>query len=80
MFFFCCIFFLFGWGFFVCLLLFFLVCFMSEQQVNCISDPIGLDNCMCRHTEQEAADQTCLTYSQYTDTGPTSLSTRYVSK
>ena len=50
-------------------------CLMSQQQASVSQGRICSDNCMCCHTEVEAADQTFyLTQSQYTDTGPTSPS------
>ena len=57
----------------VCLLV---GCLTSQQQANVSQGRICSDNYMCCHTETEVADQTFyLTQSQYTDTGPTSLST-----
>ena len=48
----------------------------SQQHAGVSQGRICSDNCTCNLTDTEAADQTfCLTQSQYTDTGPTSLST-----
>ena len=47
----------------------------SQQHASVSQGRICTDNCTCCHTEIEAADLTYyLTRSQYTDTGPTSLS------
>ena len=50
----------------------------AEFGLQCTSVSQGRicsDNCICCHTEKEAADQACyLSQSQYTDTGPTSPS------
>ena len=57
---------------FVCL---FVGCLTSQQQASVSLGRICSDNFTCCHTEIEVADQTFhLTQSQYTDTGPTSLS------
>ena len=56
----------------VCLLVGFL---MSEQHISVFQRRICSDKFTCCHTEIEVVDQTFyLTQSQYTDTGPTSLS------
>ena len=56
----------------VCLLV---GCLTSQQHARVSQGRICTDNFTCCHTETEAADQTFyLTPSQYTDTGPTSLS------
>ena len=57
----------------VCL---FVGCLTSQQHASVSQGRICSDNFTCCHTEIEVADQTFhLTQSQYTDTGPTSLST-----
>ena len=59
-------------GMLVCLLV---GCLTSQQHASVSQGQICSDNCTCCHTELEVADQTFyLTQSQYTDTGPTSLS------
>ena len=51
------------------------ICLTSQQLASVSQGRICLDNCMCCHTEVEAADPTFyLTQSQYTDTGLTSPS------
>ena len=51
-------------------------CLTSQQHASVSQGWVCTDNFTCCHTEIEAADQTFhLTQSQYTDTGPTSLST-----
>ena len=62
--------------FFFFFFFFLLVGFSTSQQHDSRSQGrICSGNCACCHTEIEAADQTFhLTQSQYTDTGPTSLS------
>ena len=56
----------------VCLLV---GCLTSQQHVSVSQGRICTDNFTCCHTEIQVADQTfSLTQSQYTDTGPTSLS------
>ena len=56
----------------VCLLV---GCLTSQQYVSVSQGRICSDNFSCCHTGIEVADQTFyLTQSQYTDTGPTSLS------
>ena len=51
-------------------------CLTSQQQASVSQGRIYKDNCTCCHTEIEVADPTFyFTQSQYTDTGPTSLST-----
>ena len=56
----------------VCLLV---GCLTSHQHASVSQGRICSDNCICCHTEIEVADPTFyLTQSQYTDTGPTSLS------
>ena len=51
-------------------------CLTSQQQASVSQGQICSDNFTCCHTEIEAAHQMFyLTQSQYTDTGPTSLST-----
>ena len=59
-----------------CIVLLLLVgCLTSQQHASVSQGRICSDNFTCCHTEIEVADQTfCLTQSQYTDTGPTSLS------
>ena len=58
-----------GKGLFVC-------CLTSQQHASVSQGQICSDKFTCCHTEIEVADQTFhLTQSQYTDTGPTSLST-----
>ena len=53
----------------------FVGCLSSQQHASVSEGRICTDNLTCCHTEIEAADQTFhLTQSQYTDTGPTSLS------
>ena len=53
----------------------FVGCLTSQQQASVSQGRICSDNFMCCHTETEVADQMFyLTQSQYTDTGPTSLS------
>ena len=50
-------------------------CLTSQQQASVSQGRICSDNFTCSHTETEVADPTFhLTQSQYTDTGPTSLS------
>ena len=50
-------------------------CLMSQQHASASQRQICSDKFICCHTEIVVADQTfCLTKSQYTDTGPTSLS------
>ena len=50
------------------------ICLTSQQHVSVSQGRICSDNCTICHAEIEVADQTfCLTQSQYTDTGPTSL-------
>ena len=50
-------------------------CLMSLQHASVSHGRICTDNFTCCHTEVEVADQTFnLTWSQYTDTGPTSPS------
>ena len=50
-------------------------CLTSQQHASVSQGWICSDNCTCCHTDIEIADQTFyLTQSQYTDTGPTSLS------
>ena len=57
---------------FVCWLL---ACLTSQQHASVSQGRICSDNFTCCHTETEVADPTLyLTLSQYTDTGPTSLS------
>ena len=54
----------------------FVGCFTSQQHTSVSQGRICTDNFTCCHTEIEVADQTFyLAQSQYTDTGPTSLST-----
>ena len=54
----------------------FVGCLTSKQHASVFQGRIGSDNFTCCHTEIEAADPTFhLTQSQFTDTGPTSLST-----
>ena len=61
-----------SWGD-VCLLV---GCLTSHQHASVSQGRICSDNFTCCHTETEVADQTFhLTRLQYTDTGPTSLST-----
>ena len=56
----------------VCL---FVGCLTSQQHASVSQGRICSDNFTCCHTEIEVADPTFyLTQSQYTDTGPTSLS------
>ena len=51
-------------------------CLTSQQHTSVYKGRTCSDNCMCCHTELDAAHLACyLTQSQYTDTGPTSLST-----
>ena len=51
-------------------------CLMFQQHARVSQGWICSDNCMCCHTETEAADQTLyFSQSPYTDTGPTSPST-----
>ena len=51
-------------------------CLTSQQHASVSQGQICSDKFMCCHTEIEVADPTVhLTQSQYTDTGPTSLST-----
>ena len=53
----------------------FVDCLTSQQQASVSQGRICSDNFTCCHAETEVADQTFyLTQSQYTDTGPTSLS------
>ena len=60
------------WNFVIVLLLF-IGCLSSQQNVSVSQGRICTDNFTCCHTEIEAADQTFhLTQSQYTDTGLTS--------
>ena len=48
----------------------------SQQQAGVSRGRICSNNCTCRHTEIEVADRTSdLTYSRYTDIGPTSPTT-----
>ena len=62
----------------VCLLV---GCIMSQQHASVYQRWISSDNCTCCYTEKRVADQTfCLTQSQYTDTGPTSLSADPISQ
>ena len=50
-------------------------CLTSQQHASVSQGQIWSDNCMCCHTEIEAADQTFyFTQSQYTDIWPTSPS------
>ena len=50
-------------------------CLASQQHASVSQGRICTDKFMCCHTEMEVADPTFyLTQSQYTDTGPTSLS------
>ena len=57
------------------ILLLFVGCFTSHRHASVSQGRICSDNCTCRHSEIEVADQTFhLTQSQYTDTGPTSPS------
>ena len=57
------------------LLLLFVGCLTSQQHASVSQGRICSDNFTCCHTEIKVADQTFhLTQSQYTDTGPTSLS------
>ena len=64
--------------FVVCCVVFFLfVCFFNVPATYvCVSQGrIPSDNCTCRRTEIEVADQNfCLNQSRYSDTGPTSPS------
>ena len=54
----------------------FVGCLTSQQHASIPQGRICSDNFTCCHTEIEVADQTFrLTQSQYTDTGPISLST-----
>ena len=54
----------------------FVGCLTSQQHANASQRRIYSDNCTCCDTETAVSDQTFyLTQSQYTDTGPTSLST-----
>ena len=54
----------------------FVGCLTSQQHASVSQGQICSDNLTCCHTEIEVAGQTFhLTQSQYTDTGPTSLST-----
>ena len=54
----------------------FVGCLTSQQHASVSQGRICEDNFTCCHTEIEVADQTFhLTQSQYTDTGPTILST-----
>ena len=56
--------------------LLFVGCLTSQQHASVSQGRICSDNFTCCHTETEVANQTfSLTQSQYTDTGPTSLST-----
>ena len=56
-------------------LLLFIGCLMSGQHANVSRGRICSDKFMCCHTEIEVVDQTFYpTWSQYIDTGPTSLS------
>ena len=56
-------------------LLLFVDCLTSQQQASVSQGRICSDNFACCHTEVETAGQTFyLTQSQYTDTGPISLS------
>ena len=55
--------------------LLFVGCLTCHQHAVVSQGWICSDSCTCCHTEAEAAHQTCcLTQSQYTDTGPASLS------
>ena len=50
-------------------------CLTSQQHARVSQGQICSDEFTCSHTEIEVADQTFfLTLSQYTDSGPTSLS------
>ena len=61
-----------GCGLLVCWLL---ACLTSQQHASVSQGRICSDNFTCCHTEIEVVDQTFyITQSQYTDTGPTSLS------
>ena len=61
-----------GWVCEVCSLV---GCFTSQQQASVSQGRICSYNCTCCHTEIEVADQTsCVTQSQYADTGSTSPS------
>ena len=52
------------------------ICLTTQQHASVSRGRIYSDNCMCRHTEAQVADQTfCITQSQCTDTGPTILCT-----
>ena len=54
-------------------------CLTSQQHASVSQGRICSDNFTCCHTEIEVADQTFhLTQSQYTDTGPTSPSTDFI--
>ena len=59
-----------GWANFVCLLV---GCLASQQQASVSQGHICSENCICRHTETEAADQV-FNFNQlwYTDTQLTS--------
>ena len=58
------------------ILLLFVGCLTSQQKASVSRGRMCSDNFTCCHTEIEVADQTFhITQSQYTDTGPTSLST-----
>ena len=54
-------------------------CFTSQQHASVSQGRICSDDFTCCHTEIGIADQTFyLTQSQYTDAGPTSLSTDHI--
>ena len=60
-------------------MLWLLVGFLTSQQHESVSQGriCSRQNCACRHTERDVADQTCyLTQSQYTETRQTSPSAR----